>query len=196
MQAYSIDYLLAEVNKVIQKASAEEIRLSVMQQVRYVFRKIGYDLICEYRDDIEIEVRDGKYRIPSEVVEVLDVSQSPGIFTHGFRLRHGQRMNNSLAFYKSPFELKFPRFPNGTLYMAAYMFYKDEDGELMIPEVIYKSCYDHAIYEGINVLNNPQHPRWQERPIMKQIADMSIFEARGMANEYGAADYRTLRRVL
>lgn len=167
-----------------------------MQQVRHVFRKIGYELVCDYQDDIVISVVNGKFRIPDNVVEVLDVSSNPGVFNSSFRLRPSQRMHNNLSFYKTPFELKFPRFESGDLYMSAFLFYKDEDGELMIPEVIYKACYDYAIYEGVNVLNNPQHPRWQERPIMKQIADMSIYEARGMAGEYGPADYRTLRRVL
>lgn len=195
MQAYSLDFLLSEVNKVIQKPSSEEIRLSVMQQVRYVLRRIGYDLICDPTEE-PIGVVNYRYRIPDDVIEVFDVAYDrKGLSPRGFRVRTGQRMPAKLSYYKSPFELVFQNHETGDFWMSCYKFYTDIDGEILIPEAIYKACYDYAIYEGINVLNNPQHPRWQERPIMLQIAEKSIYEARGMVNEYGPADFRTLNRL-
>lgn len=204
MKTYSIDYLVAQVNKTIQMPSAESIRIGVMDGVRQVFRKIGINLICGFAPDEEIEIVNNKYRIPDRIILIENVfdrkptfrSQALGSRVYddqGYKVSQGLYTGKVLAYRESPLELYFPNMRFGKAYMACNYLYEDEDGNLLIPELVYMACLQYCSYLLLDQSNNPRNPKWQERWIMKQQADQAILEARGDLNTTTMSDLRTAR---
>jgi len=204
MRTHSLEYLLAQVNKTAMMPSAEAIRISVMDGVRHVFRRIGINLLCGFAYDEEIDIVDHKYHIPSRIISIEDVFQDrPESEKYvigqrnrdisSYKVSSGLRPPKMLSYRESPLELYFPHIRHGNAYMSCYYLYEDEDGELIIPEIAYMACLQWCSYFVLDQSMNPKNPRWQERLIMKQQADQTIVEARGNLNETKSSDHRTAR---
>lgn len=186
---------MSELNERIKRPDVNELWKSVHRKVRSVFSDIGYEFVCEPRK-IHAQVVNGRWQIADEVVKIYDVGESLNCFRPGYEIGRPGNFSSRLVYSKTPFELIFNENFEGTVIVSAYCFYKDENEELMIPEDAYEACFDSCLYDGIYNLNNPQHPLWQERAIMKQTADSSIFKARGRFAEVSIARARTYNRFI
>ena len=208
MKTYSLEYLMSQVNKTIMAPSPESIRIGVMTGVRQVFRKIGIHLVCGFNPDEEIQITENKFRIPDRVISIENVFDSPHQWEHyqayhtlgtrsrdhdGYKVNAGLYTGKRLAYRESPLELYFPNLRQGTAYMACHYLYEDQDGEIMIPEIVYMACLQYCSYLLLDMSNNPRNPKWQERLIMKQNADQAILEARGDINQTKTSDHKTAR---
>lgn len=200
MRIYEINQLLEDVNKTLNYASAQVMRPGILTEVRNVFRRIGVEKICDYKENEPGEVKRGRYRIPEEVMEIADVydyihvPQFPHLMdNNGYKITDGIHPGKRLQYKEQPLELIFNNNLNGTIYLSYYSLYRDDDGELIIPEVAYKACLEQATYKMITASNNRQNPRWQERLIIQRDADREISFARSELNKTTAPVHRTTR---
>ena len=182
MESYTVNYLLADLNRRIQRPDQNDLLLSALRKVRSVFSDIGYRFVCDPQI-IEAKVVDGRWRIPDEVVKIYHVGDSLNCFFPGYKIGKNGYFQSLLRYSKTPYELVFKHGWSGTVFVSAYLFYKDEKDQLMIPGEAYNACYETCLVDGIYNLNNPQHPLWQERMIMEQKAERAVFKARGAFNE-------------
>lgn len=193
MEFKTIDFLIEQINEIIQKPSAESLRANTMVNVRHVFSKLGYHLVCAPYN-FEIAVVSGKWTIPSEIVEILDVGTSEFNF-NGTALKPGYIPGAGLNFHKTTMELIFPGVPFGKFYGMGWSFYKDEQGYLIIPEEAYTACYDYCAWRSLVSSNNPKLPLWGDRFAMADQSRISMAEARGMLNKMDNTTYRSIRKL-
>ncbi|MGG7664048.1 hypothetical protein [Dyadobacter sp. BHUBP1] len=196
MKAFSLDYLISEVNQTVQLANPESLRLGTVSGVRYVMRRIGIELVCGYTQDEQILIMHGKYRIPDRVMLIEDIYDTEGYFSKdhfGYRVTSGIVTGKRLEYRESPLELLFPNVKHGTAFMAYHHLYTDQQGNILIPEVAYTACYLYCCYKLLDLVGNPRNPKWQERAQMLAHAQNAIFEARGELNKTTQPVHRTTR---
>lgn len=198
MTTHSLNRLLEDVNMVMGYPSAMRMRPGVLTEVRDVFRTIGIEKLCELKHNVEIEIVDFLYRIPEECMEIANVYSAPqpatffrNLDNRGYKTIQGVQTGMALEYRESPLELRFTYKRNGTAYMSYYSMYKNEDDEVIIPEIAYKACLAQATYVMLNNSNNRSLPRWQERLIIQQEAGKEISKARGELNKTTVPVHRT-----
>lgn len=190
------DYLLEEVNKTVQSASRESLRIGVIRGVRYVVRKVGIKLVCSTKK-VDLHIRRNKAKLPSDFMKLIDVTAGRlhrfEDRQHGYQTPRGVNSGQRLDFNEAPTELTFSNMEQGIVQLEYYYMPVDDDENLIIPEVIYNACYKWCQYELLDNSNNPRNPKWQERLIMKADAETAISDARGDINENNPASLRTYR---
>lgn len=189
---YTIDILIAELNEVAKRPSAEYLRISTIINVRHVFTKIGISLLAEVKDE-EIQVSQNRYRLPERTVQVLDVGREKTNY-QGINISRGLANNRELVYSVTPMEIYFPNYPNGKVWVQSYQFYLDEAGSIIIPEMAYKACFDYCHWQI--AYKNPVSPIYQDRWMLKRQAEESIFAARGDMNETTPGKYRGFRKTM
>lgn len=201
---FSIDHLIAEVNEVVKKPSAESLRISAMTNVRHVFGRIGYGLVCPL-ETFEIEVSKGVYPIPPSVIQIIDVGYQ-GVWIgatqkEGYDLTHIPKTwpypekQTRIVYTKSPLELRFANVTDAIFSAKGYRFPTDENGVIQIPEQAYQACLKYCIYQGLSTSASITNPYWQNRMMFRSEAEEEIIIARGLLNEHTTADYRGIRRL-
>lgn len=178
MRGYSIDLLISEINEVINHPDPETLRISTMLNVRYVLRLIGKEFTCDMVDE-RITVKEGRFQIPDDVVQIDDFGHING--------------KGRLSFRETPYEVIFPYFQTGDLIMRSYKLYKDEDGMPIIPADAYQACVHWCKYKAIDARGEKAGQIWRDRLIEKQLADREIYTARGLMNETTSASLRNLQ---
>lgn len=193
MEIKTIDFLIDRINEIVPKASAESHRINVLTYVRHVFSEIGFEFLAEYCT-FDIQIVGGKWPIPKDIVDIIDVGSTPYGFD-GTRMGAAYFAGPGLNYRKGPIQLDFPGVPDTTVYGLGYRFYKDEDGNLIIPEDAYQACYDYSAWQSVKNSNNPKNPLWNDRQVMKNESVMSINMARGFFNKPDNATFRTFRKL-
>lgn len=189
---YTIDILIAELNEVAKRPTAESLRIGTIINVRHVFTRIGLDLLSHITDE-EIQVSQNRYRIPDKTVRILDVGRDKTNY-QGLQISRGLAYNTELVYSISPMEIYFPNYKSGKVWIQANEFYLDETDSIIIPEMAYKACFDYC--HSQIAFKNPVSPIYQDRWILKQQAEQSIFSARGDMNETTPGKYRGFRKTM
>lgn len=193
MQAYSLDYLLAEVNTVIRRPSPQELYLKVKHSVRDVYAKVGYELLADSKCKT-MAIREGKIRLGSDILTVTqvydgDFNEGEEVEPHSGRNPSGRKM----PFDQTPLELKFFNKKSGVVLVCYWGLYLNDLNEPIIPEAVYSACLNTAIAELLKTVPL-DHPNFKERMNYKNEADTAVFEARGLLNgNTRAKNLNTLR---
>lgn len=182
MEAFSLNYLIDDVNEVIKRPSAGELMLLVKSAVKDVFEQIGIELLAEPTCK-RMEVKEGKIRLDKEVLFVhsvlgeneKDVNElAAPVFSNTKSLGYG--------FYQTPMELSVPHVKEPFVKVCYWKFYEDEQKNPLIPFLAYKACLKMAIASALTTVS-ADHPSRNERMIYEQGADKEIIIARGLLNK-------------
>jgi len=192
----NLDYLLEEVNATVKAASKSSLTIGVIRGVRQVIRDIGVELVCPYKT-VTLYVRNNKAELPTDYIKMLDlyssVKNQDGGKNLGYKITHMMKTLHRLEFVEAANGLMFPNYNHGDVTLEYYYMQVDEDGSLLIPDVIYNACYKFCEYDLLEKSGNVRNPRWQERLIMKQDALTAISNARAEINSSTIPSARTLR---
>lgn len=192
----TFDHLLEEVNATVKAASKTSLTIGVQRGVREVIRRIGIDKVCPSKE-IELHVRENKAELPEDYIGMIDLYAA--VFNPdrgknlGYKISPGMKTEHRLEFREIGSGLFFPNYSNGTVMIEYFFMEIDEDGDLLIPDIIYNACFKYCEYDLLEKSGNTRNPRWQERLIMKQDALTAISDARGDINSTTMPAMRTIR---
>lgn len=196
MSAKTIDYLLEELKGSLQVADAQSLRIGAIRGVREVIRKIGIKKVCPFREQ-KLHIKNGYLELPKDFISVHDIfsgneniRRSP---EPGYRINSTLQIGNKFSYIETGQQLYFPNVTDSSIILVYYFIAEDEDGDIIIPDVIYNACFLYCEYDLLSKTNNTRHPKWQERRIMQMDSDNAINAARSYINESNNTSQRTLR---
>lgn len=189
----SIDFLLSELNEYTLRASPEALRIATIIRVRYVLLMIGKKFVG-IPEEIEVELRKGKYEIEEHILKIEDVGLFQGEY-RGMQARMGNYDLSTLIYHVSEKEINFPNLiniPNQKVWLLVYKFPLDEQGSIEIPNEAYQACLKYCI--GEMVAKMPTSPYYPDRWNLKNEALNEIRVATGLLNEQSPAKLRYERQ--
>lgn len=191
----TLPMLLEAINTVAKRPSATELERIGLKGARDTYRRIGVELVCQYRWD-DFEVRNTLVARPREIVKIEDVGPEGAQKGQGYRLKsQAMSLQDQYAYYETPFDIRFPNLLNtGKIRLFYYGFHTDQNGELYILEEAFEACKLMGQYHALE--GQYDHPEYPKRDDLLAKSLNEISTARGDLNRSSAAQNRTERRLL
>ena len=185
MTVSSLEEICQDVNRVIEVDDVQELYGPVTRYYVDVLRKLGNDSLFNKEKLSNIPVKNGCFKLPERFLKPETVSIK------------GDCIDSSMYFVNGA-SVRFVKDYNGYVDVEAKSIFTNQDGSIVVFEIVASALIDYAIYKELLILSSKKNKQYKVNLLNHYDRSWrtAVDEARAVLNRFTPDDYKMLFRAV